>query len=52
MSSSPSSTCPSCGRELVLEIDPAAPSEERADVLLADPPYRYGCPSPRCSFER
>jgi hypothetical protein len=40
--------CPSCGEELVLELDPAAPSDTQAPVLLADPPFRYVCESSSC----
>lgn len=41
--------CPTCGEELVLEMDPAAPPDAQAVVLLADPPFRFVCPSPDCS---
>jgi phage terminase large subunit GpA-like protein len=40
--------CPSCGEELILEMDPASPEDADAVVLSADPPYRYVCASPRC----
>lgn len=48
MTSSPTPRCPSCGEELVLEIDPAAPPDAEANALLADPPFRYVCVSPDC----
>jgi hypothetical protein len=41
--------CPSCGEDLVLEMDPAVPPDAQAQVLLADPPFRYACQSPACS---
>jgi hypothetical protein len=44
--------CPTCGEDLVLEMDPAAPSDGHASVLLADPPFRYVCASPDCSSRR
>jgi hypothetical protein len=44
----PATTCPTCGEDLVLELDPAAPEDADAVVLSADPPYRYVCPSPDC----
>ena len=40
--------CPACGAELVLAMDPAAPPDDQAVLLLADPPFRYGCASPSC----
>ncbi len=40
--------CPSCGEDLVLEMDPASQTEADAVVLSADPPFRYVCVSPRC----
>ena len=40
--------CPSCGEDLVLEMDPATPEDGEAVVLSADPPYRYACTSPGC----
>jgi hypothetical protein len=49
MPSSPIPTCPSCGGDLVLEMDPAAPPDDQADVLLADPPFRYVCASADCA---
>jgi hypothetical protein len=30
-------------------MDPASPPDAQANVLLADPPYRYVCVSPDCS---
>lgn len=42
--------CPLCGQELVLQMDPAAPPDTQATVLLADPPFRYVCASPDCSW--
>jgi len=45
----PQTTCPRCGADLVLEMDPVSPPDDRAIALLADPPYRYVCPSPSCS---
>jgi hypothetical protein len=41
-------SCPRCGKELVLELDPAAPPDSQASVLLADPPFRYVCESSGC----
>ena len=41
--------CPDCGEALVLEMDPAAPPDAQASVLLADPPFRYVCASTNCS---
>jgi hypothetical protein len=41
-------TCPTCGDDLVLEIDPASPPDEQASALLADPPFRYVCVAPEC----
>jgi hypothetical protein len=41
--------CPACGDELVLELNQAAPPDEQAVVLCADPPFRYVCASPSCS---
>jgi hypothetical protein len=49
MTGSPDARCPGCGEDLVLEMDPAAPPDAQARVLLADPPFRYGCPSSDCS---
>ena len=49
MTGSPHPTCPACGEALVLEMDPAAPPDAEASVLLADPPFRYVCASPGCS---
>jgi hypothetical protein len=49
MPRSPYRTCPHCGEDLVLEIDPASPPDAQARVLLADPPFRYVCASPTCS---
>lgn len=40
--------CPNCGQDLVLEMDPASPSDAEATVLLADPPFRYVCASSDC----
>jgi hypothetical protein len=40
--------CPSCGEELILEMDPASPEDADAVVLSADPPFRYVCASPGC----
>ena len=40
--------CPSCGEEMVLEMNPASPQDDEAVVLSADPPFRYGCTSPAC----
>jgi hypothetical protein len=40
--------CPACGEELILQLDPAAPPDAQARVLLADPPFRYVCGSPDC----
>ncbi len=34
---------------LVLEMDPAAPPDSQAVVLLADPPFRLVCSDPDCS---
>jgi hypothetical protein len=45
---SASSTCPACGEDLVLEMDPAAPPDDQAVALLADPPFRYVCASEAC----
>ena len=44
--------CPNCGEALVLEMDPAAPPDAQASVLLADPPFRYVCTSANCSSPR
>jgi hypothetical protein len=44
--------CPTCGEDLVLEMDPAAPPDGQANVLPADPPFRYVCASPDCSSRR
>ena len=41
--------CPACGEELILQLDPAAPPDAQARVLLADPPFRYVCESSDCS---
>jgi hypothetical protein len=49
MTGSPVPRCPSCSQELVLEIDPASTPDAEANVLLADPPFRYVCDSPSCS---
>lgn len=45
-------SCPSCGAELVLEMDPASPPDELATVLSADPPFRFVCASSTCSSAR
>ena len=50
MSAPSTPRCPACGDDLVLEMDPAAPDDAQACVLLADPPFRYACASPACSF--
>lgn len=44
--------CPSCGEALVLEMDPGAPPDAQASVLLADPPFRYLCTATDCSSSR
>jgi hypothetical protein len=44
----PVTQCPSCGEDLVLEIDPALETDADAVVLSADPPFRYVCVSPGC----
>jgi hypothetical protein len=49
MPTSPYPACPTCGEDLVLEMDPAAPADAQASVLLADPPFRYVCASGTCS---
>ena len=49
MTGSMTPTCVGCGADLVLEMDPAAPPDAQAQVLLADPPYRLVCTNPRCS---
>ena len=49
MTGSPIPRCPNCGEDLVLEMDPAAPPDAQASVLLADPPFRYACSSANCS---
>ncbi len=41
--------CPSCRADLVPEMDPTAPPDAEASVLLADPPFRYVCVSSECS---
>ena len=48
MTGSATPQCPSCGEELVLQMDPASPPDAQARLLLADPPFRYVCPSPDC----
>jgi hypothetical protein len=48
MPDSASPLCPSCGEELVLEMDPGSPVDADAVVLSADPPFRYVCASPGC----
>ena len=40
--------CPRCGEDLVLQMDPSSPPDDEACVLLADPPFRYVCPSSDC----
>jgi len=40
--------CPSCGEDMVLELDPSSPNDADAVVLSADPPFRYVCASPSC----
>ena len=40
--------CPSCSEDLVLEMDPAAPPDSQANVLLDDPPFRYVYASTTC----
>ena len=42
-------SCPHCAADLVLEMDPTAPPDSQARVLLADPPFRYVCASAGCS---
>ena len=49
MTESPFPRCPSCGADLVPEMDPTSPPDAEASVLLADPPFRYVCASPGCS---
>ena len=49
MTGLPIPRCPRCGDELVLEMDPASPPDAQANVLLADPPFRYVCQAPDCS---
>ena len=49
MTTSSIPACPRCGAPLVLEMDPASPPDSQAQVLLADPPFRYVCASSRCS---
>jgi hypothetical protein len=49
MTESPFPRCPSCGAELVPEMDPTSPPDAEASVLLADPPFRYVCVSLECS---
>ena len=41
--------CPTCGEDLVLEMDPASPPDRDSQVLLADPPFRYVCEGPGCT---
>ncbi|MDQ6934253.1 MAG: hypothetical protein M3130_03015 [Actinomycetota bacterium] len=48
MTGSPAPSCPHCGDDLVLEMDPASPPDALASVLLADPPFRYVCASSQC----
>ena len=48
MTASSNPRCPRCGDELVLEMDPASPPDSEANVLLADPPFRYACASSDC----
>jgi hypothetical protein len=52
MTGSPTPTCPACGDDLILEIDPASPPDAGAEVLLADPPFRFVCASSSCSMAR
>jgi len=49
MTESPFPRCPSCGEDLVPEMDPTSPPDAEASVLLVDPPFRYVCASPDCS---
>ncbi len=49
MTALPMPRCPSCGDELVIAMDPNSPPEGDEGLLLADPPFRYVCPSPGCS---
>ena len=44
----PQPQCPSCGEDLVLELDPSSPHDADVPVLSADPPFRYVCASPGC----
>ncbi|MEP7091382.1 MAG: hypothetical protein ABI776_14885 [Nocardioidaceae bacterium] len=48
MTGSATSRCPSCGEELVLQMDPSSPPDAQASVLLADPPFRFVCASSAC----
>ena len=48
MSAHPMPRCPVCGEDLVLELDPASPPDTEGRALLADPPFRYTCPSLGC----
>ena len=41
-------TCPHCGEDQALEMDPASPPDEEAQVLLADPPFHFVCTSSGC----
>jgi hypothetical protein len=41
--------CPSCGEDLVLQLNQTTPPDDQAVVLCADPPFRYECTSPSCS---
>jgi hypothetical protein len=45
-------TCPRCGEPMVLQMDPASPPDSQAQVLLADPPFRYACASSGCPSSR
>ena len=49
MTDSADPRCAACGEYLVLQLDPASLPVTGEKVLLADPPYRYGCESPDCS---
>ena len=49
MSGPATPSCPACGAELVLEMDPTSPPDAQSSVLLADPPFRYVCQSATCA---
>jgi hypothetical protein len=49
MTASSMPRCPSCGDELVIEMDPDSLPDAQEGLLPADPPFRYVCASRGCS---